>query len=358
MTNNDRDDNAGIAFALVCGAGSATAIGASVVFFPSLVKLASKRVLASSLGFSAGVMAYVSFVEIFAKSYISFEEGGINKSDSYIYATLCFFLGCAIMVMLNLIILRLGGHHHDAAEDEVHKQQAHNVAASPCMGCADDPVADLNEWHEQAKKEEIQRRANETVAVSHSSSKPGSDECIEDVREEEQTKVSIVVGGPDDVDTAKEADKKLIRMGVNTAVAIALHNFPEGLATFVATLDDPSVGAVLAVAIGIHNIPEGLCVALPLYYANGNRLKAFSWGVLSGLTEPLAALIGWLFLADRFTPQLYGVMFGIVSGMMVVISLKELIPTAHRYDPQDTVVTYSAILGMGVMALSICLFLI
>ena len=150
--------------------------------------------------------------------------------------------------------------------------------------------------------------------------------------------------------------KKLAKMGLSTAVAIAIHNFPEGLATFVAALDDPSVGAVLAIAIGIHNIPEGLCVALPIYYATGNRWKAFLWGSLSGISEPVAALLGWAILAKAITQDVYGVLFGLVSGMMVIISLKELIPTAHRYDPEDTVVTYSLIAGMVIMALSLVLF--
>lgn len=145
-------------------------------------------------------------------------------------------------------------------------------------------------------------------------------------------------------------------MGINTAIAIGLHNFPEGLATFVAALADPKVGAILAIAIGIHNIPEGLCVALPIYYATGNRWKAFCWALLSGASEPLAALLGWAILANSFSDDMYAVLFGLVAGMMVIISTRELLPTAHRYDPDDTVVTYSFIAGMVIMAFSLVLF--
>jgi len=145
-------------------------------------------------------------------------------------------------------------------------------------------------------------------------------------------------------------------MGMNTAIAIALHNFPEGLATFVATVNDPRVGAVLAIAIGIHNIPEGLCVALPIYYATGNRLKAFGWALLSGASEPIAALLGWAVLANSFSEVTYGILFGLVGGMMVIITMRELLPTAHRYDPEDSVVTYSFLFGMFIMALSLVLF--
>lgn len=97
-------------------------------------------------------------------------------------------------------------------------------------------------------------------------------------------------------------------------------------------------------------------MALPIYYSTGNRMKAFMWGCLSGLSEPIAALLGWAVLATAVTPTIYAILFGLVSGMMVIISLKELIPTAHRYDPDDTVVTYSLIAGMAVIALSLLLF--
>jgi len=153
-------------------------------------------------------------------------------------------------------------------------------------------------------------------------------------------------------------NRKLVKMGINTAIAIGLHNFPEGLATFVAALSDTRVGTVLAIAIGIHNIPEGLCVALPIYYATGNRVKAFSWALISGASEPLAALLGWAILANSFSDQLYAILFGLVSGMMIIISIRELLPTAHRYDFEDTVVTYSFIAGMIIMALSLVLFIV
>lgn len=151
-------------------------------------------------------------------------------------------------------------------------------------------------------------------------------------------------------------DTKLVRMGVMTAVAIGIHNFPEGLATFVSTLSDPSVGAALAIAIAIHNIPEGLCVAIPVYYATGNRWKAFGWALLSGISEPIGAGIGWIVLKDHMSETVYGILFGVVAGMMVTITIHELIPTAIRYDPADKVTTNSIVVGMAIMALSLLLF--
>jgi ZIP family zinc transporter len=149
-------------------------------------------------------------------------------------------------------------------------------------------------------------------------------------------------------------------MGINTAAAIAIHNFPEGLATFVATLAEPSVGVTLAIAIGIHNIPEGLCVALPIYYATDSRLKGFLWALLSGISEPVGALIGYAIIkstGDDMSQVVYGVLFGLVAGMMIMIVILELLPTAYRYDPTDTCVTNSVVVGMLVMAASLCLFL-
>ena len=151
-------------------------------------------------------------------------------------------------------------------------------------------------------------------------------------------------------------ERKLLQMGLLTAIAIGLHNFPEGLATFVTVLDNPSVGVVLAVAIAIHNIPEGLCVALPVYYATGSRRKAFLWGVLSGMTEVVAAFFGWAVLSNTYSKSLFASLFGMVAGMMVTISIRELLPTAHRHDPHDKFVTTSFIVGMAVIGLSLVLF--
>jgi ZIP family zinc transporter len=237
-----------------------------------------------------------------------------------------------------------------------------------CVGCSDDPVGELKEWHEMADREEAKAKQDGTIlhsadASSDSSSPDIFSENEHDTRQEGEADTGVAVYAIDEMVDEMELrkslhDKKLVRMGINTALAIGLHNFPEGLATFVAALNDPKVGAVLAVAIGIHNIPEGLCVALPIYYATGNRKKAFLWALLSGASEPLAALLGWAVLANSFSDDLYAVLFGFVGGMMVIISVKELLPTAHRYDPDDTVITYSFIVGMFIMALSLVLFVI
>ena len=144
-------------------------------------------------------------------------------------------------------------------------------------------------------------------------------------------------------------------MGVMTAIAIAIHNFPEGFATFLAGLTDLSVAIPVAVAIAIHNIPEGIAVAVPIREATGSRAKALAWAWGSGLAEPLGALIGYLILAPVLGEEAMGVAFGMVGGIMVFISLDELLPTAIATGRHHTAI-YGLIAGMGVMALSLILF--
>lgn len=152
----------------------------------------------------------------------------------------------------------------------------------------------------------------------------------------------------------KEA-KRLMRSGLLVAVAIGLHNFPEGLVTFVGTLQDPKLGLALAVAIAIHNIPEGVAVAAPIYAATKSRKKAFAYTAFSGLAEPAGALAGYVLLG-LFLPQvLVGALFAAVAGMMVFISLDELLPAARRYQTSSHQVIYSCVTGMAVMALSLLL---
>jgi len=149
--------------------------------------------------------------------------------------------------------------------------------------------------------------------------------------------------------------KKLYRMGLFTALAIAIHNFPEGLATFVSALKDTKLGIAIAVAIAIHNIPEGVAVSIPIFYATNNRKKAFIYSFLSGLSEPVGALIGYAILVPFFNDVVFGILFASVAGIMVFVSLDELLPTAREYG-QPHLAAYGLVAGMLVMALSLLLF--
>ncbi len=142
------------------------------------------------------------------------------------------------------------------------------------------------------------------------------------------------------------------RLGLMAALAITVHNVPEGMATFFAALDDPVVGLPLAIAIAIHNIPEGVSIAIPVYYATGSKKTALLATTGSALAEPLGALVGYLILAPFLSPVVYAITFGMIAGVMVYLALDELLPTAKRYASGHET-TYGMIIGMGAIALSL-----
>jgi ZIP family zinc transporter len=365
-------------------------------------------------------MLYVSFVEILGKSRMGFEDAGVGAANAYLYSTLSFFGGVVLMLLIDKLVHYLdvdnnpivdsaksgdNGSSQIAAaaakvDNQKKKKEKKHDHQSSCSGHGHTghniPVNEIAEWHRRADDGELKR--TNTAAFPPPKNAAAVDKVVEssintavlggeaDVDEEMGLDVDINVnmndadadaeaarkiaalfanGGRDDdsLSTSSsscddaENERKLVRMGLNTALAIGIHNFPEGLATFVGAMDDPAVGATLAIAIAIHNIPEGLCVAIPIFYATGDRRKAFLWAMLSGVTEPIGAFAGWLILANEMNDSMYGILFGLVGGMMVTICLHELLPTAHRYDKNDEVVTLSCIAGMGIMALSLCLFL-
>lgn len=267
------DENVLIAFGLTLFAGLSTGIGGLVAI---ITKHTSKKFLSAALGFSGGVMIYVSFAEILQKANTSLKEALGETSGAWV-TVLAFFGG----MMLILIIDRL-------------------------IPSAENP-------HEPLLIEEPEEKG-------------------------------------------KRHERKLMRMGLLTALAIAIHNFPEGLATFAAALYDPAVGVSIAIAIAIHNIPEGIAVAVPIHAATGSRKKALLHSFLSGLAEPIGALVGYTLLMRFFSPTTFGILFAAVAGIMVFISLDELIPTAREYDTGHVSI-YGVTCGMAMMALSLLLFL-
>ena len=149
-------------------------------------------------------------------------------------------------------------------------------------------------------------------------------------------------------------DPRLMRMGFFSAIAIAIHNFPEGLATFMAAIANPGLGISIAIAIAIHNIPEGVAVSVPIYYATKSKKKAFWYSLLSGLAEPMGALIGFFLLRRWFNDISFGIIFAGVAGIMVYISLDELLPAAEEYGEHHIAIG-GVIAGMVVMAVSLVL---
>ncbi|HNR68119.1 MAG TPA: zinc transporter ZupT [bacterium] len=259
------------AFALTVFAGLSTGVGSVMAFFS---KSFNHKFLAGALGFSAGVMIYVSLVEIFAKAKDSLVVIYGTKQGYWI-TVLAYFVGMGVIALIDKMVPSFENPH----EVKVIKSDA----------------------FEQDRK------------------------------------------------------KKLMRMGVFSALAIAIHNFPEGLATFIGALQYPAMGISIAVAVAIHNIPEGIAVSVPIYYATGSKKRAFFYSFLSGFAEPVGAVVGFFILKQFFSEATFGVVFAAVAGIMVYISLDELLPTAEEYGKHHVSIA-GLIAGMLVIALSLVLF--
>ncbi|MBU2236056.1 zinc transporter ZupT [Patescibacteria group bacterium] len=259
------------AFLLTLFAGLSTGIGGVIALF---AKKLNVKCLSASLGFSAGVMIYVSFMELLPEGMEALTEK-MNGSGIW-FALLSFFLGIFTVALIDKLVPSYENPH------EVHTM------------------------------EEVK---NDTEGHNH----------------------------------------KIFRLGVLSAVVIAFHNFPEGLVTFTGAMKDVSLGITLAIAIAVHNIPEGLSVAVPILYATKSRKKTFIYTMLSGIAEPIGAVAGYFLLSWIFTDALVGSLLAYVAGIMVFISLDQLLPTARAYGEHHMSV-YGLTAGMAVMGVSLLLF--
>jgi|TARA_B100001094_G_C18064459_1_gene736730 ZIP family zinc transporter len=256
-------NNIYLGFALATFAGLSTGIGSAIALF---TRASNKRFLAIALGLSAGIMIYVSFMEMMQ---LSFESLTLIYGDSF--GKLISVTGFVVGLLLMLLIDQLFDHQS---------------------------IADF---------------------IARSEDKNES---------------------------------SLIKAGVFSAIALAIHNFPEGFATFTATVYDPAIGLTLATAIAVHNIPEGIAVSVPIYYATKSKKKAFYISFLSGLAEPVGAVIGFLIFRTVFNEALFGISFALCAGIMVYVALNELLPVAKDYgEPSDAIIGVT--IGMIVMALSL-----
>ena len=344
-------------FLLVLAAGAATGIGAAVVFVPRVIEYTSKKALAASLGFSAGAMIFISLVDIYQTAIDGFEKAGHGSDDAFIYSTLGFFAG---VLLMKVGLREKGGLSIDRSIDRSINQsfrvpllcpfispshairpQVTDLFISLILG--DEQMPDMIHFFNKQETVLAETSTQDHHQGHSSHSADDDEEAGISSAEERQTE-----------ETA--AQKKLVHMGIAAAVAIFLHNLPEGAVTFASYMDDPSVGVVLAFAIGIHNIPEGLCVAMPIYFATHNRWKAFWWGILSGVSEPFGALIVYFVLGGSFSGNTNGILFSMLAGIMTMLSMDELLPSAHRYDPENKVVTSFLVLGMFVVGMSLVLF--
>lgn len=144
----------------------------------------------------------------------------------------------------------------------------------------------------------------------------------------------------------------LYKMGIFSAISIGIHNFPEGITTFISALEDPKLGITVAVAIALHNISVGMAIAIPLYFATGKKKNALLYTFFSSLGAPIGAVTAYFFLFRFLNELVFGILFAIVSGIMVFICLDEILPTAEKFGKHHLVIS-GVITGMLVMALSI-----
>ncbi|NLX65083.1 MAG: zinc transporter ZupT [Clostridiaceae bacterium] len=262
-----------LSISLATLAGLSTGIGGLIsVFF----KRTNKNVLSLLLGFSAGIMIYISFIELYQESQTNLcgIHGPVNGK---ILTVLSFFFGTTLMALLNELIPE-PNHPH---------------------------------------------RARKLKSINDSG-----------------------------VSAGYRSREKLMRTGMFTAIAVTLHNFPEGLASYVSTMKSSALGVSIALAIAIHNIPEGIAISIPVFYATGSRKKAFFASLLSGLSESFGAVIAMAVLGRIISDTMFGIIFGAVAGIMVYISLDELLPTSREYG-QSNLSLLGLLLGMAVMALSV-----
>ncbi len=296
-------NNIWIAFGLTLLAGLATGIGSIIAFTASRTNF---RFLSIATGFSAGVMLYVSFVEIFYKGLDALTITYGARWGSWINAA-SFFGGMLLIGLVDSFIPAAENPHETHSEEET--APLHNPSA---------PIPDFG-----------------TIASEHH------------------------LDPEHGVHDHAVHRRKLMRMGLFTAMAITIHNFPEGLVTFLSALQDPALGIAIAFAIALHNIPEGISVSVPIFYATGNRKKAFIYSLLSGLAETVGAGIAFMSIVlfagggtMAVPSSIMGFLFGGVAGIMVYISLDELLPTSRAYGKgHDSLL--GLVSGMLVMALSL-----
>ncbi|MDI9627861.1 MAG: zinc transporter ZupT [Acidobacteriota bacterium] len=259
-----------LAFVLTLFAGLATGVGGIIA---TLARAGNHRFLSFSLGLSAGVMIYVSMMEMMPQANQRLVEQFGDKQGAWV-SVAAFFGGIVFTGVIDRLVPEQVNPHE----------------------------ADLTPHAMAARNQSLQRT------------------------------------------------------GLVTAAAVALHNFPEGFATFISALEDLQLGIPIAVAVGIHNIPEGIAVAVPIHQASGSRRKGILAAWLSGLAEPIGAMIGYLLLRPFLTEATVGITFGVVAGIMVFISFDELLPTAEEYGEHHLTI-YGLIAGMAVMALSLLLLM-
>ena len=270
-----------VSFALLLTllAGCATAVGGGIAW---LIGKPKNWLLALILGFSAGVMIYISFLELLP---LAIDEAGL------LIGTIAFFIGIIFIAILDIVV------PHEYKEEHI--------------ALAHEPIAAKHQFRHRIRRR-FQRGSKSRQSIMY-------------------------------------------HMGMLTALGIAIHNLPEGLAVFSsAVAGNVSLGVLVAIAVALHNIPEGIIVFVPIHEATGNAKMAFLASMSSGLAEPLGALIGYAILLPFMSPAILASMLAFAAGIMVYISLDELLPASHEYGSAHLTMIGIGF-GMLIMALSFIL---
>jgi len=150
---------------------------------------------------------------------------------------------------------------------------------------------------------------------------------------------------------------KIKKTAILLVLGIAIHNFPEGIAVMFSSISDINLGILIALAVAMHNIPEGIAVSLPVFYATKDRKKAFYYSFLSGIAEPIGAVLSFLFLYQFLNKFILGIILSSVAGIMVFISFDELLPYVYkqREGHNQHLSMLGLFLGMFVIAITLVL---
>lgn len=274
-------ENVFFAILLSSIAGLCTTIGSVIAF---VMKKPGRGFLSFIMGFSAGVMILISFVELLQASI---------KSIGLFIGLLFFFIGMIIMFFIDILL-----SHQYEFEDSV---------------------------------EILVNRNGKRVQHVHYGHRKSERYHGEDKESLNLKKTSLFI-----------------------FLGIFIHNAPEGMITFIGTLKQVELGILLTIAIALHNIPEGIAVAVPIYVSTGSRKKAFKWSFISGLSEPLGAISMWLIFFPFFNDFFLSAMLGVVGGIMVYISLDELLPISKALDKSHESIL-GIFFGMFIIAISLIL---
>ena len=366
------------AFGLSFAAGLSTCIGGIILFFKCMINLTKPTSLGISLAVSAGVMIFISLTEIFnmsvkyfkkefsvvkvvegialnsldsindhsttasinndmntARKALEKECDSICKGHAWSAASASFLLGVLIIFLLDFIVHKLSPDNNEDFDPKDLEMLCNKDVEASQTGNFAGAVKDTIIKHSEP------RTCNGDCSTTYINGQGTDNPSRKDMAVKEESKTS---------------KKQLNRMGVLTALAVGIHNLPEGIATYIAARNGSRLGAAMAIGIALHNIPEGVAIATPVYFATESKCKALGWTILAGLAEPIGSILCWLVVGEGLSPAIEGVIYGVVAGMMITVSFKDLIPTSLKYNTDVNLFISSMLSGMAIMIISLILF--